>query len=121
LIPLHELLGVTVVLLTCSYRSQEFFRVGYYVNNDYSDPELCVWLHCSLICDLFRRENPPETVDINLIGREISIAEPRVTKVPIEWDDVVEEGAGMGNADEQQLGVPEGLLDDENSRSLGVE
>ena len=42
LIPQHELLGVTVVLLTCSYRSQEFFRVGYYVNNDYSDAELLV-------------------------------------------------------------------------------
>jgi len=28
-----ELLGVTVVLVTCSYREREFVRVGYYVNN----------------------------------------------------------------------------------------
>ena len=41
-IPVQDALGVTVVLLTCSYRAQEFVRVGYYVNNDYSDPELKV-------------------------------------------------------------------------------
>jgi hypothetical protein len=28
------MLGVTAVLLTCSYRGQEFIRVGYYVNNE---------------------------------------------------------------------------------------
>lgn len=44
-IPKEDAVGVTVVLLTCSYRSQEFIRVGYYVNNEYTDPEL--------------KENPP--------------------------------------------------------------
>ena len=29
-----------MVLLTCSYRNQEFVRVGYYVNNEYTEPEL---------------------------------------------------------------------------------
>lgn len=38
-------MGVTVVLITCTYRGQEFIRIGYYVNNEYTDPEL--------------RENPP--------------------------------------------------------------
>jgi histone chaperone ASF1 len=33
-LPDGELLGVTAVLLTCSYRGQEFIRVGYYVNNE---------------------------------------------------------------------------------------
>lgn len=46
-IPVEDAVGVTVVLLTCSYRSKEFIRVGYYVNNEYSDPEL--------------KENPPNT------------------------------------------------------------
>ena len=32
--------------MICSYLGKEFVRVGYYVNNDYTDPEL--------------RENPPE-------------------------------------------------------------
>ncbi|XP_023342166.1 histone chaperone asf1a-A [Eurytemora carolleeae] len=34
-IPDADLVGVTVVLLTCSYRSAEFIRVGYYVSNEY--------------------------------------------------------------------------------------
>ena len=33
------------MLLTCSYKKAEFVRVGYYVSNEYVDPEL--------------RENPP--------------------------------------------------------------
>ena len=37
-----DVVGVTVILLTCSYRSQEFIRVGYYVCNEYTDPELQV-------------------------------------------------------------------------------
>ena len=36
----EDVVGVTVVLLTCSFRSNEFVRVGYYVNNEYGDPEL---------------------------------------------------------------------------------
>ncbi|CAH1976970.1 unnamed protein product [Acanthoscelides obtectus] len=39
-IPENDAIGVTVVLLTCSYRNQEFIRVGYFINNEYSDPEL---------------------------------------------------------------------------------
>jgi len=30
-----DLVGVTVVLITCSYREKEFVRIGYYVNNEY--------------------------------------------------------------------------------------
>ena len=47
-IPSDDVVGVTVVLLTCSYKSHEFVRVGYYVNNEYTDPELT--------------ENPPPKV-----------------------------------------------------------
>ena len=36
---------MTVVLLTCSYRDKEFVRVGYYVNNEYTEEEM--------------KENPP--------------------------------------------------------------
>lgn len=36
-IPPADILGVTIVLLTCSYRSSEFIRVGYYVNNEHPD------------------------------------------------------------------------------------
>ncbi len=39
-LPPEDAVGVTVVLLTCSYKGCEFVRVGYYVNNEYDDPEL---------------------------------------------------------------------------------
>lgn len=39
---MSDLLGVTALLLTCSYKSKEFVRVGYYVNVEYTDLELQV-------------------------------------------------------------------------------
>ena len=39
-IPPEDAVGVTVVLLTCSFKGAEFVRVGFYVNNEYLDPEL---------------------------------------------------------------------------------
>ena len=38
LIPPGDLLGVTVCIITCSYREKEFIRIGYYVNNEHDDP-----------------------------------------------------------------------------------
>ena len=46
-LPQEDIVGVTVVLLTCSYNDKEFIRIGYYVNNEYEDEE--------------SRENPPAT------------------------------------------------------------
>jgi histone chaperone ASF1 len=61
-----DIVGVTAILLTCSYHDQEFFRVGYYVNNFYEDPEM--------------NENPPSTPDISKLTRHILVEKPRVTK-----------------------------------------
>ena len=36
LIPAKDVMEVTVLLLTASYKDREFIRVGYYVNNDYA-------------------------------------------------------------------------------------
>lgn len=71
-IPLQDAVGVTVVLLTCSFRRKEFIRVGYYVNNEYMDPEL--------------KENPPAIPDYTKLQRNILATRPRVTKFKIEWD-----------------------------------
>lgn len=76
LIPETDLVGVTVVLIVCSYNEQEFVRVGYYVNNEYDDPEL--------------KENPPEKPDLTRVIRNILSEKPRVTRVPIKWDNVDE-------------------------------
>jgi len=71
-IPEADLVGVTVVLLTCSYRSSEFIRVGYYINNSYQDPEL--------------QENAPAKPIFEKIQRSIMASNPRVTKFKINWD-----------------------------------
>jgi len=72
-IPSAEVVGVTVILLTCSYREQEFLRVGYYVSNEYDDPEM--------------QENPPEKPDFAKLRRNILASNPRVTKFKIQWED----------------------------------
>lgn len=68
----EDLLGVTVVLLTCSYNGNEFIRVGYYVNNDYKDEEM--------------KLNPPAIPQLHLIERNVLSDKPRVTRFQIEWD-----------------------------------
>ncbi|KAK4772829.1 hypothetical protein SAY87_027848 [Trapa incisa] len=67
----EDIIGVTVLLLTCSYLGQEFVRVGYYVNNDYEDEQL--------------REEPPSKVQIDKVQRNILSDKPRVTKFPINF------------------------------------
>ncbi|XP_013788243.1 histone chaperone asf1-like [Limulus polyphemus] len=88
-IPVQDAVGVTVVLLTCSYRGKEFIRVGYYVNNEYGDAEL--------------RENPPSVPQFDKLQRNILATSPRVTRFKIDWNDnVMEEvnGAGEKNSTE---------------------
>lgn len=70
---MQDLVGVTVVLLTCSYKEKEFIRVGYYVNVDYADAEL--------------KENPPATPVYEKLVRNILATNPRVTRFKIDWDD----------------------------------
>lgn len=87
-IPENDALGVTVVLLTCSYRGQEFVRVGYFINNEYSDsePEL--------------RENPPSKPQFDKVVRNILASEPRVTRFKINWaepDAAAAADSGDGN------------------------
>lgn len=72
-IPVNDALGVTVVLLTCSYRGHEFVRVGYFINNEYTDSEL--------------RENPPAQPQFDKVQRNILGDKPRVTRFKINWDD----------------------------------
>jgi histone chaperone ASF1 len=71
-IPKDDLLGVTVILVTCHYLEQEFIRIGYYVNNEPAEP--------------YDPENPPEVVDINTVTRNILADQPRVTRIPINWN-----------------------------------
>ncbi|OVA14314.1 Histone chaperone [Macleaya cordata] len=76
----EDIIGVTVLLLTCSYMGQEFIRVGYYVNNDYDDEQL--------------REEPPQKVLIDRVQRNILADKPRVTKFPISFHPETNENGG---------------------------
>lgn len=69
----QDAVGVTIVLLTCSYRGQEFVRVGYFINNDYTDQEL--------------KEVPPPKPIFEKLTRNILATKPRVTRFKINWDD----------------------------------
>lgn len=72
-IPSSEILGVTVILLTCSYDGREFVRVGYYVNNEYDSEELAA--------------EPPAKPVIERIRRNVLAEKPRVTRFAIKWYD----------------------------------
>lgn len=89
LIPPSDITGVTVVLLTCSYRGQEFVRVGYYVNNEYDDEAL--------------KAEPPSTPLIERLVRNILADKPRVTRFPIKWDRVDELEAPPPQADDAEM------------------
>mmetsp|Transcript_21547 Transcript_21547/g.52067 ORF Transcript_21547/g.52067 Transcript_21547/m.52067 type:complete len:244 (-) Transcript_21547:234-965(-) len=73
-IPEGDVLGVTVVLVTCSYREKEFVRVGYYVNNEYAEP-------------YDEEKGPPKPLDMNKVRRLVLSDKPRVTRFPIQWGD----------------------------------
>lgn len=70
-IPDSDLIGVTVILVSCSYLDNPFLQVGYYVNVTYTDqPEDPL--------------NPPNPRTVPLT-RSILAEEPRVTRFPIDW------------------------------------
>lgn len=61
-------------------------RVGYFINNEYTDPEL--------------RENPPPQPQFDKVQRNILGDKPRVTRFKINWDD---------GASSTENSVPEGM------------
>uniref|UniRef100_K7G2X1 Anti-silencing function 1B histone chaperone n=1 Tax=Pelodiscus sinensis TaxID=13735 RepID=K7G2X1_PELSI len=102
LIPESDAVGVTVVLITCTYLGQEFIRVGYYVNNEYTDPEL--------------RENPPLKPDFSQLQRNILASNPRVTRFHINWDGPSDQVEDIENMDPE----PGGLLAASCTSAKGV-
>ena len=69
-IPTEDVLGVAALILTASYRDQEFVRVGYYQNTEYDNDEM--------------KENPPQKIIFDRLVRDIN-AKPRVTRLQIKW------------------------------------
>ncbi|KAE8328807.1 histone chaperone asf1 [Aspergillus sergii] len=100
-IPTSEILGVTVILLTCSYDGREFVRVGYYVNNEYDSEDLSA--------------EPPAKPIIERIRRNILAEKPRVTRFAIKWDS--EESAPAEYPPDQ----PEADILEDDSAAYGAE
>jgi hypothetical protein len=88
-IPNSEIIGVTVILLSCSYEDREFVRVGYYVNNEYTDEALAL--------------EPPAKPVIEKVRRSILAEKPRVTRFAIKWYDSREKRS-------KRLLIPTGIL-----------
>mmetsp|Transcript_6130 Transcript_6130/g.9245 ORF Transcript_6130/g.9245 Transcript_6130/m.9245 type:complete len:212 (+) Transcript_6130:59-694(+) len=72
-IAVPDLIGVTVLLITCSYMDEEFVRIGYYVNNEYTAP------------DYDPEAGLPPSVDVNYLYRNILADRPIVTRINIDW------------------------------------
>ncbi|KAG8829975.1 Histone chaperone asf1 [Serendipita sp. 399] len=71
-IPDEDILGVAAIILTGSYRDQEFVRVGYYQNTEYDNEEM--------------KENPPPgRPRYERLVRDLA-DKPRVTRFNIRWD-----------------------------------
>merc|ERR1711934_797026 len=119
-IPKDDVVGVTVVLVTCSYKEHEFIRIGYYVQNEWTNP---AW-------------NPPDRavpeevlagpIDVSMVHRNILSDKPRVTRFHISWDDeeeqqkqqmhqqhamIAEQQRQQPMQDEQQVGMAMQMLD----------
>lgn len=127
-IPTSEILGVTVILLSCSYDDREFVRVGYYVNNEYDNEEM--------------NDDPPAKPVIEKVRRNILAEKPRVTRFAIKWDtedsapaefppeqpeaDAVEDDGTAYGAEEAELEaaeaeaeIAEGAKDDKEDEDMG--
>jgi histone chaperone ASF1 len=66
-----EILGVTVIIITASYRDKEFVRVGYYVNTYYEGMEV-----------QWDPEDPKrsQVVEWEKLYRNVLIEKPKVTR-----------------------------------------
>ncbi|KAH8831203.1 anti-silence-domain-containing protein [Flagelloscypha sp. PMI_526] len=97
-IPPEDVLGVAALILTGSYKDQEFVRVGYYQNTEYEAPEL--------------QENPPAKIMFDKLVRQIN-SKPRVTRFQIKWDVSPPGGSGSQVGASASAAVPSAdALDD---------
>ena len=91
-------MGITVLLVTCSYREQEFARVGYYVKNEYIMSRPCDAVHGDIdapvdanvsmdeyMDDDHELELDLDHLDLTKVVRTIVADKPRVTRFPIQW------------------------------------
>ncbi|KAF8127556.1 ASF1 like histone chaperone-domain-containing protein [Boletus edulis] len=82
-IPPEDVLGVAALILTGSYKDQEFVRVGYYQNTEYDNEEM--------------KQNPPQKIMFERLVRDMN-TKPRVTRFQIKWDVSPSQGVAAAGA-----------------------
>ena len=83
IIPVGDLIGVTVLLISCSYLDQEFVKIGYYVNNEYNDPAATA---AAAAAEGGQVQIPiPSQIEIQNMYRNILADKPIVTRINIDW------------------------------------
>jgi histone chaperone ASF1 len=80
-IPREDALGVAAVILTGSYKDQEFVRVGYYQNTEYDSQEMRDQYAAAV------QNGTANQMDIiwSRLVRELLADKPRVTRFTIKW------------------------------------
>jgi histone chaperone ASF1 len=116
-IPEEDVMGVAALILTGSYKDQEFVRVGYYQNTEYDNDEM-------------REANAKEMIKpimFSRLTRDIS-TKPRVTRFQIKWDvsapgqgEVVAAGAANSAAVPSADNIEEGANDKPDTNSTPLE
>ena len=71
-IPKKDIIGLSAILLCCSYNEEEFFRCGFYINTSFDNDEMNLKI--------------PEIIDVNYLIRNI-VNKPRIVIYQIKWDD----------------------------------
>ena len=101
--------GVTALLLTVSYKGQEFIRVGYYVYNE-------------LMEEIDIESKSLEEI-ISKIRRYIISEKPRVTKFNINWEDeeMKEETEEISEEKSDTFGDKKNSTKEESNASMLVE
>ena len=98
-IPDLDIVGTTIVQLTCSYRGQQFVHIGYFINSYYTDQEM--------------DENPPPQPLFDTFKRNILSTKLRMKLFDINWDDA---STSSGLPNENGVAHVMGMEDDNTAQ-----
>jgi len=104
-IPKEDLLGVTVVLISCSYANQEFIRVGYYVSTGLPGAEESAETDPEAAAAAAAAAADAASQSPNTLERVIMADSPRVTRFLINW--APQAGAAGGGVDSSAAAAAE--------------
>mmetsp|Transcript_16174 Transcript_16174/g.24394 ORF Transcript_16174/g.24394 Transcript_16174/m.24394 type:complete len:355 (-) Transcript_16174:15-1079(-) len=85
-IPRSDMLGATVVLLSCSYQDRKFLQVGYYVNVCSNEIEAREVYNTTADIGSEMQTEISGPLNASELWRNVMQEEPRVSHFPILWD-----------------------------------